>query len=259
MTAVRTAAAPWAAAPTWAAQLPRDAAAVATFWNVADAEVCEATESLWLRGRHWDDTLELRLRKISGAAVFRIDDDGLLTPGGCLLPTARLPAGPWRALKCWLEVHLPPAKWPGAVAARAAVGIERVAQRASGAKPATAMLVPLDRFALYVDAAPQVRLRRWSFAANDAGNVLVRGTPLPPLAGAVLFEDAGVLIPCGFAWTPAIDAASLRRVLQLGEGDLALFGETGAWQSIAADAVVAVTRSAVRATVAERQRREAAR
>ena len=97
--------------------------------------------------------------------------------------------------------------------------------------------------------APQVRLDRWRFAVAADGRVAVHGQPLPPLPGRRWVEQEGIAVPAGWTWTPAVEAALLRQVFGLAEGDVALWDVDGAWERIAADEFVRATRAAVRATV----------
>ena len=110
------------------------------------------------------------------------------------------------------------------------------------------MLAGLDAWSAYGATAPQVRLACWSFAANSTGLVLVRGTPLPPLPGTRFVETDGIAVPLGFAWSPAVPAAVLRRVFKLEKDDALLWTADGVRRRIAAGDWVRATRSAVRLT-----------
>jgi len=104
----------------------------------------------------------------------------------------------------------------------------------------------LSLLAEYVSAAPQWRIERWSFAATAGGRVLVRGLPLPPLPGTQWTTLDGICVPAGFAWSPVVEPAVLRRLLQLDTGEIALLREGGAWDRIAAEAWARCSRSALR-------------
>ena len=106
----------------------------------------------------------------------------------------------------------------------------------------------LDGLAAYAQAAPQWRLERWAFVATDDGRVLVRGLPLPPLSGNRFVESDGVCVTAGCAWSPAVEPAIVRQLLQLEEGEIAIFWEVGSFDRIAAGDWVRVSRSALAGT-----------
>jgi hypothetical protein len=112
----------------------------------------------------------------------------------------------------------------------------------------TALLIKHESWQEYALTAPQARLSPLKFAASCNGNVLIVGNPLPPLGGSLYWEDHGVYVAAGLHWSPAVSAAVVRRVLQLQEGDLALWQATGSWELIRRSDFVAARRGAVRAT-----------
>jgi hypothetical protein len=100
----------------------------------------------------------------------------------------------------------------------------------------------------YALTAPQVRLERLAMALADDGRVLLLGTPLPPLPGEQWVVRAGVAAPAGWIWSPAVDPAVIRELLELPPHDLALLHTGGNWELVAAGNLVRVTRSAARNT-----------
>jgi hypothetical protein len=148
------------------------------------------------------------------------------------------------ALKVLFPAIRPAAALPGMLATRLTLTVVR-----SGVERAATMLrATLQNWAAYAESAPTVRLGRLRFAAT-ADEALIAGEPLPPIAGTRLWERGGVVVPCGYELAPAVDAATLRRVLNLSENELALFREDGGWELVPADAFVAARRSAVRMTL----------
>jgi hypothetical protein len=217
-------------------------------------EVLETADSVWVRSPHLDDEQWEYCRRLPGADRFTLTDDGRLLAVGMLVPHGRLPAGLWRPITDWLGVELPtsdsappPPKPSGLALVRST--IER---------DAAWLLTTLDAWSAYTAIAPQVRLACWSFAANSTGLVLVRGTPLPPLPGTRFVEMEGIAVPLGFAWSPAMPAAVLRRVFKLEKDDAVLWTADGMRRRIAAGDWVRATRSAVRLTHDELARRRLA-
>jgi hypothetical protein len=171
------------------------------------------------------------------------------------VPVAGLPQVSWAPLDAWLAVELPPAAWTADWPAPLELRLVRSAVE----REATLLVTDLATWAAYATRAPQVRLERWTFAACEDGRVLIRGTPLPPLAGCRCTEVAGVVVPAGWTWTPAVAAPVVRGLLGLSEEaptdmgtrtiDLALcLAEERAWEILPAEAFVRATRSAVRLT-----------
>jgi MoxR-vWA-beta-propeller ternary system domain bpX2 len=66
------------------------------------------------------------------------------------------------------------------------------------------------------------------------------------VAGRFFVEQEGVAVPAGWRWEPAVDAAVLRRLCNLGPGDLALLDQDGTFDLVPAGQFVRASRSAVR-------------
>lgn len=200
---------------------------------------------LWLRGDKTSDELERALLRLAPAGRFAVLRDGALVPRGCQLPDGYLPANAvWAPLGEFVRPRVDSAALPGLPAARVSIALIR----SNNERGARVLVASLQTFAEYADGAPAIRLERLRFAADQTCAV-IWGEPLPPLPGELYAEEAGIAAPCGFAWRPAVDAPSLRRVLGLADGDLALLARDGTWQHVPAVAFVRARRSAVRLTV----------
>ena len=222
----------------------RDADSLGRLWRTAAVEVCRHGDAIWLRGPGPDEATDRRLRCVAGARRFTVLNDGQLLPVAARVPHGRLPEGPWVPLRQWAGLDLPTA----AMAARPDARVPLRLVRSAAEEETNILLTTFDRFRDYAVAAPHVRLDCWSFAAADEGRVLIRGTPLPPLPGERFVDHGGVAVPAGWTWSPAVDAPTLCRLLQLEANDLALLGVDGTWQRIAGDDFVRAGRSAIRAT-----------
>jgi hypothetical protein len=229
----------------WAVEVPEQEASAASVLRLrADVLACRAGGKLWLRGQAFDEPLEQALKRLAPAKHFRLESDGSLIPLGRLLPIARLPDGPWVPLKELVIASRPPAALPAQLSNRLSIQIIRSAHE----RPATLVRTSLKAWVAYAESAPLVRLKSLHFAASD-DDALIRGTLLPPLQGIHYYEVGGLVVPCGFTWSPAIDAQTLREVLKLSDGDLALFDDTGRCQQLPATSFVRATRSAARLTL----------
>jgi hypothetical protein len=207
-------------------------------------EVCEAGQSVWLRSQHLDDEQWDFCRRLPGADRYTLTDDGRLLAVGMLVPHGRPPDGPWRVVADWLAVELPPTDSAPAPPKRAALGLVR----SSVERDPSWLLTDIDTWAAYAATAPQVRLACWTFVVNPIREVLVRGTPLPPLAGTQLVETEGIAVPVGFAWSPAVPPAVIRKSFRLEIGDSLVWSADGTARRIPAGDWVRATRSAVRLT-----------
>ena len=213
-------------------------------------EVCEVSAAVWLRAAQLDVEQWERCRRLPGADRYTVLDDGQLLPVDHLAPRGYLPAGPWQPLAKWLDVALPAAD----TSCPAPQGVELRLVRSNEPCDPTWLLATLEAWVAYAVTAPQVRLARWSFAADRQGGILVRGAPLPPLPGTRCVESHGIVVPAGWTWSPRVDAMVLRDTFELGQGDSAFWQVDGSWQRILAGDWVRATRSAVRLTCAELQR-----
>jgi hypothetical protein len=159
-----------------------------------------------------------------------------------------LPEGDWRPLDQWLRVELPlaglPAGPPGPVAWRLC--------RDERPRESNLLLATAEAWGIYAATAAQVRLDRWTFAADEQGRVLIRGLPLPPIAGQFYCEEEGIAVPAGWRWDPPLAAAVLRAAIGLAGRDLALLGPDGTCSIVREADWVRATRSAARLTAAGR-------
>lgn len=212
-------------------------------------EICEAGAALWLRAARLGDEQWDFCRRLPGAERYEVLEDGQLLPVGARVPRGFLSEGPWEALSGWLRLAAPPAETALAACPRTSLRLVRSSQL----RPASWLLASLAEWSEYVETAPQVRLARWSFAADARGRALIRGAPLPPVRGVQYVEDSGIAAPAGWHWSPPVEPAIVRRALGLEQGDSVLWFADGSWQKIVSGDWVQATRSAARLTVEERR------
>lgn len=233
--------------PRWAISLAiGDAPQLAALRKVPRVEVCTIGDSVWCRGDAWNDAVERQLLALPGAYRYEIVADEQITPAGQLVPTARLPDGAWIPLANWLELELPPART--AVRPRS-IDLEPVQLRlvrSACERAASCLLTTMPQLQSYAETAAAIRLAQWSFVLRTDGSCIVRGIPLPPIAGTQLVEIDGLLVPAGWEWRPAVDAQTVRTLLGLQAKDIALFDRAGSWELIAPEQWVQATRSAIR-------------
>jgi len=229
----------------WALIVPRaSAASLARLRQIPRLAVHEGASELWLRGGDLDDELDRQLRLVPGGRRMTVLEDGQTIPPGRQVPLGYLPAGSWTPLAEWLRVTLPVAQESPATISPVALALVP-----SGHMREPALLeTSLTSWQQYVATAPQWRIDRWTFVASREGRVLVRGMPLPPIAGTQWVVDEDIAMPAGLAWSPPLDARTLRQALKLTGGQFALLRPDGSWDRIDADNWVRASRSAVRTT-----------
>ncbi len=231
---------------SWALCLSRaEADSAARLRQIPHVEVCEVADNVWLRGPYREEIASLIYTMPTGVR-YRVLDDGQLVPWGARVPKGQLPAGNWRPLAGWFELSLPTAALPDTLPSRAGLRLVRDLQE----RTPTLLVLPVDRWLRYAETAPQVRLDELQFAADECRQVLVRGTPAPPLAGERLVEECGIAVPAGWWWSAAVDGPVLRELLGLEAGELAILRLDGRVDRIAEGDFVRATRSAVRQTAA---------
>ena len=207
-------------------------------------DVCQpAGEIVWLRGPRLDESLDQELRSLLGCQIFRPLDDGQLLPLGATVPQGFAPTEQWLPLQAFLTLSLPPKRFAAELPSRANISLVRSSQPAEP----NLLRVSMQDWAHYVCQAPQIRLANLQFAACRHQAVVV-GEPLPPIRGDYFYQQQAVAAPVGYRWQPEVDAAVLRKMLQLEEGDIALLLPEGGLSLIKSNQFVGVTRSAVRLT-----------
>ena len=110
---------------TWAARLNRREAEVAASLRTwPGIEVYEVGDSIWLRGKRPDESLDIAIRKLPGGERFEVLPDGQLRAADSRVPKGWLPEGEWKALEQWITLEPQPAALPGVAPGR--VGLQLV-------------------------------------------------------------------------------------------------------------------------------------
>lgn len=192
-------------------------------------EGCTVDHQIWLRGNAADDSLALKLRQLPARARYQVLADRSLVAEGTQVPRGYLPEATWQRLDEVVELAGPIL---GDASGLLAIdfspesskpflsGTPVVLVRDDEVRQPNLLLTSFDAWSEYAVRAPALRLSRWSFAADDRGQALVRGTPLPPIAGRQFVEAEGLAVEAGWTWSPLVDAAVLRQKLSAAPADL---------------------------------------
>lgn len=221
-----------------------DAALLAALRLVPGIEVAEADKTIWLRGKHCDEHLGTRLAVLPASGRFEWMAPNRLRRIDQRIPSACLPELRWLPLDAWLRVDV-------AVAAMPAHGPERVPlqlARSTEEREPELLLTNLKSLKDFAATAARIRLEHLRFAVNAAGDVLLRGTPLPPLTGRRFALHGGIAVPAGFSWQPAVGADVLARSFGVSGDALLVWNEDGTVTRLHTEQFIPLTRSAVLAT-----------
>jgi hypothetical protein len=237
---------------TWAIELDAaDASACGMLRHEPGIEACIQQGRLWLRSKSMNDVLAARLLRLPACGRYEVTNAGALVAQGSRVPHGRLPEGTWLALHCWLPLERPPAQSAVVPACIDKVGLTLV--RSDSLREANVLQVSLRAWTLLATEAPLIRLAKWSFAVDESGTTLVRGTPLPTLPGQRLVEDGGVAVNAGLTWFPHVSPAVIREMVGAVGTDLTILSNSpnssGVFCIIVpGDSFMRATRSAVRLT-----------
>jgi len=198
---------------------------------------------LWLRGLPAAET-PLPLRQLPALVSYALDEHGNLFAAGSRTPTARLPELAWQPIREFVPLEIPTAALPGQSPPAYHLRLVPSAQP----QPGAALLTTLPAWQAYAATAPEVRLHRLRFAVSSHHEVLLLGTPLPPLPGRELWLRDGLLLPAGLDFEAPLLSALVAAKLRPDPTALLLFAADATWTVLAASSLQPATRSAVRLT-----------
>jgi hypothetical protein len=252
-----------------------DAEALAALRLQPGISVHEINKVIWARGDGLDDAIDRALRKLPGERFWVVElesfnahssPSALFAPNAFSSPSPRLrrerlirpaeripcgymPSGTWTPISHWMSPALQPSALPGTTAAKIALRWEV----SSKLKEPSALIASAATLRNWTIRATEIRLRplRFALLADSQSNAraIVHGHPLPPIPGTRLVESDGIAWPAGLAPNPAVDPPVLRELLQLRDGDIAVFNQDGTYAWIAAESFVPLSRSAVRSSL----------
>lgn len=213
-------------------------------WQITGISAMRHNEFVWLKGTHTDSAVQRQLASLSSSGRFEVLPDGALRRPGERVPLGYLPAGEWYPLAKFFSVTLPPIVVPARTQIKVAI---RLTPSTEIADP-NLLITNLTDWAKYSEDAPFARLRRLKFAVSRDRKVLVHGSPLPPLPGIRGVVESGLAVPCGWRWSPHIEATVLAQAWKIQDGEVWLMWPGQSVERVLADQWVAASHSAIRQT-----------
>lgn len=208
-----------------------------TDWVAAEDET-----TIWLKGGNSGEPVDLKIRQLPIDQIFLLDEKMQLFPVKGKTPVGLLQSMDWKVLTDFISVELPVAALP----AQQMDTYEPRLVPAEKEQPCEVLLTDWATWSAYAMKAPAIRLSPLQFAASASDDVLVLGTPLPPIPGKTYWRDQQLFIPAGWAFEVGINAQILSRSLCPEKETFLLFDEKGQWERIPGSAFVKASRSAVR-------------
>ena len=198
---------------------------------------------IWLRGINAGN-LDNRIKQLPVKNTFIIDQKNqLFLPGG-LTPVEILKDLQWLPLQDFIIVEAPVSAIPGITNEKIEIKIVVSAKERKG----TALLTTLSAWKEYADMAPASRLMTVKFAVSEKNEVLIIGSPLPPLPGKEYWETQNILIPCGYDFQINMLPSFINKKWNDDKKAILLFYADSKWQRIEKNYFVQGKRSAVRLT-----------
>lgn len=230
---------------TWAAEIPlAQHHHLASFRLLGGLQAAATSSSWWVRGPRSDAAIE-GIRQVPHAQLFHLEAGDTLRPWGRLLRKGRLPDADFQPLRRLIDLRLPVAGWPTARVTKQHLQLERSAVP----QPVSLLLTSMRLWHDCLLSAAVIRQRNWTFATCRDGRALIRGTPLPSLPGQQFYVIDGVAIPAGWRCSPPVEGPVLSALVDVPPGGLVLLTSAVVVETVAGDAFVRATPSALRASL----------
>lgn len=228
----------------WAISIPlAEAATAASLRTVPKIEVAQTHSHIWLRGEPVP-ALEPLLRGLPSEGRFEWIKPNQLRPLSSRIPSVRLPDAPWIPIRDWCQVEWPiaalPAPDPRPIPLKwIRCGVPRESELLE-----TTLPVLLE----WAIDAPRIRLDRLRFAVRSREQILVWGSPLPPIDGSHYVIQGRIVSPSGWRWDPDLPPESIELWLRAGTDSLILLHPDGTFVRIHREQFVPMTPSALKRT-----------
>jgi len=209
-------------------------------------QVAEEDDHIWLKAQGLSE-LSVELMQLPVKSTYIKDEyDNLFIPGK-LTPEEVLREMSWQPLTGYIKVESPVAALPGIINQKIEIRLVSSIKERKG----KALLTSLSLWKHYAETAPGTRLSALKFAVSENNEVLIIGTPLPPLPGTEFWDAGNILIPSGYDLEVDLMKDFIQRKLNEHNSSFVVFDSESRYQLIDKNFFVAAKRSAVRSTMTE--------
>lgn len=222
----------------------KDKSSLGTIRCLPELKVAEDDNALWVRGVYDDVATDKNIRQLPLQHSYYLDEDNLLFVPGGLTPVAILPELHWLPIADFIPIKMLVAALPGQLQQPAVTRVVPSVDHKTG----TALLTSLLQWKAYAETAPGIRLAQLQFAVSQNNEVLIMGTPLPPIPGKEYWTRNNILLPCGYDLEIPMAASFISEKLDPEQDGFLIFDTDGNCEKIDLAFLVDAKRSAVRLT-----------
>jgi hypothetical protein len=228
---------------------PGDKDCLGTERCIQGLQVAANAELVYLRGIYENSGIDVKIKQLPARQTYTINEADLLFLPGKVTPVGKLPALEWKPIADFISVAMPVTALPGETGKKVPIRIiaTEIMQRGD------ALMLALDTWKAYAEAAPAVRLAQLRFAVSDNNEVLIMGHPLPPLPGREYWLRDNMLIPNGYRFEIPLAGTFLSARQNPNDDGFLLFDKAGNWQKIYHSFFVPAARTAIRLTTGAKQ------
>ena len=212
--------------------------------TITGLEAGEVNGEIWLRTHNIKQKVPLETWKIPFQKTFSIGENQLLFATDSLTPIGKLPEINWKPLSGFLPVVMPVSAFPGTSERKAKLRLIEKEQP----QESKAMITSLTIWKKYGESALELKLQRLIFAVSSEDEVLIWGTPLPPIPGREYWKKGQIFLPNGYDFEFSHLGKVVERKLNLTNKSMILFQKNGQFSIIPEHYFVKATRSAIRLT-----------
>jgi len=211
---------------------------------IRDIQAAIDGETVWIRIPFKIYLDEISIKQLPVENTFMADAEGRLFQLGGFTPVDLLKELAWQPLISLINVELPVSLLPGKVEQKISINIIS----SKNVQPGAALLTSLTVWKNYAETASSTRLNNLRFAVSEKNEVLVVGTPLPPLPGTEFWISNDILVPCGYDFEYRLESVLIKEQYNSGNDSLLLSNIEGEIQLISKTLFVPAKRSAIRLT-----------
>lgn len=228
----------------WAISIPlAEAASAAPLRTVPGIEVAETHSHLWLRGEPFPPAEPL-VRGVPADGRFEWIKPSQLRPLSSRIPSVRIPDAPWIPIRDWYPIALPTAALPASAPRPIALKWVRDGTSRESQLLGTSLPALLE----WASDAPRIRLDRLRFAVRSREQILVWGSPLPPIDGTHYVVAGRLAFPSGWRWDPPLPIDCIDLWLRAGNDSLIVLHPDATFVRIHREQFVPMTPSALKRT-----------